>query len=171
MVAGAALSIPAFLLETDGSFYHHTFGFTCSYLAAGMILVASLYSPILGTALFRPVVFVGARSYSIYLWHVPTGVWLFPLLRQYTADAVPTALWYALYVGGPVLIGTAFAWVIEYPVLKLRDRFFPSRSNPLLAEPASGATPSPVGMAPRADAVLGDAGAPCRPCAVSEPSN
>jgi peptidoglycan/LPS O-acetylase OafA/YrhL len=132
LFTGIGLFAPAFLFELNESFYHHTLGLTCSYLGAGAILSASLpYSMSAGT-LSRAMTFVGARSYSIYLWHVPVSQWLVPWARHWAGSTVQSSwLWIGIYVLGAVAVGTAFAWIVEYPVLRLRDRLFPSRGGPL----------------------------------------
>jgi peptidoglycan/LPS O-acetylase OafA/YrhL len=75
---------------------------------------------------------VGEYSYSIYLWHWPvmiiTGSALRHLLGRETA---PPTLCYAVYAVGSVVIGVTMAKLVEVPVLRLRDRWFPSRSGSL----------------------------------------
>jgi hypothetical protein len=38
-------------------------------------------------------------------------------------------LYAALYLVGAVVVGVGMSQIVEMPVLKLRDRFFPSRSQ------------------------------------------
>src|SRR5438270_5698805 len=67
-VASIALLLPPFLLEigpTDR--YLHTFGLTAHALGSGALLLLALYFE----CNWRPLAFIGAYSYSIYLWHMP----------------------------------------------------------------------------------------------------
>ena len=64
---------------------------------------------------------VGRYSYSIYLWHMPVAIlWhLRPVSVLGLVGDVATT----------VVVGTGMALVVETPVLRLRDRFFPARSQ------------------------------------------
>jgi len=44
-----------------------------------------------------------------------------------------------LYIVGSLLVGLTMASVIETPMLRVRDRLFPSRSRPLTLEPSGSA--------------------------------
>jgi peptidoglycan/LPS O-acetylase OafA/YrhL len=109
--------------------YHHTVGFTLGYLGAGMILSGTLQTAFFASSLFRPVAFIGARSYSIYLWHVPMEKWVLPVLKHW-GGAEDSAVWGVVYVVGSFAFGIAFAWLVESPVLRIREQLFPSRSSP-----------------------------------------
>jgi peptidoglycan/LPS O-acetylase OafA/YrhL len=64
---------------------------------------------------------VGRYSYSIYLWHMPVVMlWhLRPVTVLGLFGDVATSL----------AVGTGMALVVETPVLRFRDRFFPARSS------------------------------------------
>ena len=40
-------------------------------------------------------------------------------------------LYACFYLGGAIVVGLAMAELIEFPVIRLRDKFFPSRTGPL----------------------------------------
>jgi len=148
LLLGIGLLTPDFILDLRESGYLLTFGFTCNYLGAGMILSGSLAYPMSGGVLLRVLGFVGARSYSIYLWHAAVERWLMAWLRSQGTGFLPAWLWVLLYVVGCIAAGTALAWIVEYPILRLRDRLFPSRISPLAVGPANTAaavnSPAPV---------------------------
>jgi len=70
---------------------------------------------------------IGAYSYSIYLWHLPVLDWI---LVPYVLPLTHGRAWpfIAVYVVSSCALGIAMSKLIEYPVLRLRDRWLPSRS-------------------------------------------
>ena len=88
------------------------------------------------TRLARGLAAIGAYSYSIYLWHLPVRFWLVAELEQHTG--IQNWVFYALvYYGGSIAVGIAFAKLIEYPVLRFRDRVLPTAARAV--EPTSTA--------------------------------
>lgn len=75
---------------------------------------------------------VGLHSYSIYLWHVTVmGIVSGKLLLHLQLDTSQTAPWFlhrTLLCISIVLIGWALARLVEWPALRIRDRWFPSQS-------------------------------------------
>ncbi len=66
---------------------------------------------------------IGKYSYSIYLWNLPTHFWL----TKFTNLAAENWFLYILiYWTGTFVLGIGTAKLIEYPVLCLRDKLFPS---------------------------------------------
>ena len=135
-VCSAALILPVFLLSRDSRLFS-TVGFTCLYLGFGGILLLSLYHPAIlrgaigraakgiGTALAA----VGMYSYSIYLWHAPGGAWFPGLLKRILHMSFSPNERFAVYMIGSLAIGIAMSKIVEYPILRLRDRIFPPREG------------------------------------------
>ena len=110
-----------------------TIGYTFIYLGFGGVLLLSLYvhgilprgigwvAEKIGSAF----AFCGVYSYSIYLWHGPMGAWFPGLMRR--AVHFPTSKFgnFAAYFMASFVIGITMSRLIEYPILHLRDRFFP----------------------------------------------
>jgi len=119
----------------------YTFGFTLSYLAFGILLLAVYYdipSSFQNRALdlfTRAVAWIGFYSYSIYLWHEQLYFvfWRNAILKA-IADVVGVApafhILSILLLIAAVLWGALMGRLIETPALRLRDRWFPSRAKP-----------------------------------------
>jgi len=135
----AALA-PAVVFPVSSAFMS-TIGFTLLYLGFGGVLLLALYrsdsnvaSPLRrlfgagGSLLAR----IGTYSYSIYLWHlVVASLGLALIRRTYTMVAgreqLHPLLQFAAYVVASVATGIIAAKLVEIPVLKLRDHYFPGR--------------------------------------------
>ncbi len=121
------------------------FGLTFLYLGFGGLIILSLHvRDVLPPPLARPLelagtflAFIGTYSYSIYLWHIPFQAFAAGAIRRALHIEFSRAanLWF--YFVGSVIFGILMARLIEFPVLKLRDKLFPS---PQLANPAVSAT-------------------------------
>lgn len=110
-----------------------TGGFTVLTLAYGIILGVTVSSggksnstqSIPGKVLQT----IGIYSYSIYLWHIPVKD-LLPQLHAGVFGSDPSAnLALIYYLVGSLVLGILFSMIIEYPILKWRNRRFPSKSD------------------------------------------
>jgi peptidoglycan/LPS O-acetylase OafA/YrhL len=75
---------------------------------------------------FRPLERVGVYSYSIYLWHFFVWIWMKPFK--------PTILTFAINLAASIAYGVCAAEIIEFPMLRLRDKLFPA-SRPIPSSP------------------------------------
>jgi peptidoglycan/LPS O-acetylase OafA/YrhL len=139
---GVGLLFAFALVGAPSNFYVHTFGFTQHYLGAAALLVGTLMCQIPKNRLTITLAALGSYSYSIYLWHMAIFYWATPHLRD---AGVSWQVRTAIYMAGAFVIGIAMAKLLELPVLRFRDRMFPSRggnailSAPQVAEPATTA--------------------------------
>ncbi len=120
---GVILLVPAFLFSRESYPFIPTLGFTCFYLAGGMILIACLESQGRDHWFAGLLAAIGRYSYSIYLWHTAVE-------RVAKRLFSPSHQWemYALtYLAGALLVGILTSKLIEYPMLKVRNRLYPSR--------------------------------------------
>lgn len=123
VLAGVLCFVPAFVFELNETFWLETFGLTMLYLGGGFLLTALLKSDFGSSKFLRRAAEVGKYSYSIYLWNLPTHVWL----TKFTNLAAENwFLYWFLYLAGTFLFGIGTARLVEYPVLRLRDKLFPS---------------------------------------------
>lgn len=129
MGAGALLLLPPFFLEVETSPFLYTVGFTLLYLGSGMLLVGVLLARAPRSRLVLWLAAIGTYSYSIYLWHMPMIQWLIPLLERTLGAELGFGVRVGLYVAGSIALGVVMARLIEVPTLRLRDRWFPPRSD------------------------------------------
>jgi peptidoglycan/LPS O-acetylase OafA/YrhL len=128
---GMCFLAPAFLFNLEESFVH-TAGLTLFYLGSGLLLLSMIMGPVVENAFTASVSYVGRHSYSIYLWHILAIEWVagaLEPLRQ--TDPLPILA----VVAGCWAVGIVTAKLIEFPVLKLRDRFFPDAPAPAPVPP------------------------------------
>lgn len=123
-LVGAALLSLAFLYPLERTTWIRVVGFTLFYVGSGALLLGALSLTVPRTRLTRSAAAIGTYSYSIYLWHMPVLRWI---VRQPTSQLpLDWMIYAALYLGAAVLIGIVAATVVEYPVLRVRDRWYPS---------------------------------------------
>lgn len=131
-VLGMIPLVLPYLFEVETTPFLYTWGLTLLYLGSGAILVAALGFRSPTSAPARAVEFMGSHSYSVYLWHMPVAAWGAAVLER----IFPNYNWFlyaAMYLLGSIVFGVVMASIIESPVLRLRDRLFPSRGNAMSA--------------------------------------
>jgi peptidoglycan/LPS O-acetylase OafA/YrhL len=120
---------------------------TFAYVAFAFIVAWSVNRPPSRNLFSRTLARIGYYSYSIYLWHVVAMLGL---------EWMP-ASWFRfpLYFLAAIALGVLMAKLIEIPVLRLRDRVFPSTAH------ARSIAPSQLEDRPVAVRVVTGEGAPC----------
>ncbi len=113
------------------SFGIHTIGFTINYLGAAALFVGVMLCRIPDNGLTRAMAYLGSHSYSIYLWHMALMYWAMPSLKA----SLPWEARTLIYLSGAFAIGIGMAHLIEAPVLRVRDRWYPSRTAPAHSAP------------------------------------
>jgi peptidoglycan/LPS O-acetylase OafA/YrhL len=126
---GVALFIPIFLWPIETTPWIYVVGFMMCYLGSGMVLLALVDYEMKPTRLSQLASYLGTRSYSIYLWHMPVEVAAKAVQRRLGSEDGHWLLYVTLYLVGAIVVGLLMAYLIEFPVLKLRDRLVPSRGR------------------------------------------
>ena len=125
-------------LWCDGSnFFTFTFLLSLNYLGYGLLLIASLELQIplrnryILTAVLWPFIYIGRHSYPIYVFHILVASCLqkFGLLQGWSG--------LLLYFTSTFSIGIVISKLIEFPVLRVRDRIFPPRVQDPVPAPLS----------------------------------
>jgi peptidoglycan/LPS O-acetylase OafA/YrhL len=152
LVIGLALVLPMGFDDVVDHRWVWTIGFTMLYLGYGCILIACLYSPpgdwfgnLLASRPAAVLAWIGVFSYSIYLWQFdisynPVTWYVMPHLPHH-----PVTLYWmmsmGIYLTLAILGGAMLSRIVEFPVLKLRDRLFPARADAIPVAPATEARP------------------------------
>lgn len=108
------------------SFFTQTFGFTLLALAGAALILGVLLNKNALSA-WQPLAFTGFYSYAIYLVHIPVKLIFAYFGIEESGDATNT-LYFACYVACSVAGGIVVSELVEQPVLRLRDRLFPSKA-------------------------------------------
>jgi peptidoglycan/LPS O-acetylase OafA/YrhL len=135
---GAIGFAPFFLFRLDTSFLVHSVGYTVLYVSSGLLLMAAMGSE--SRDMERPgypvrfLSWIGYHSYSIYLWHMLVQQIMLPISLRMMGITPSAEVVVAIYVFEAIAFGIVAARVIEVPVLRLRDRLWPSRSKDVTAD-------------------------------------
>ena len=121
-----------------------TAGLTSVCLGFGILLMLSLrIRGVLPTLLAKPcavlgsgMATIGKYPYPIYLWHEPFRVVGFALLRKLFGFSPGPWPHFLIYLSATILVGVVFSRLMEYPILKLRDRLLPAVPKAIPAKPA-----------------------------------
>jgi peptidoglycan/LPS O-acetylase OafA/YrhL len=133
LILAAACLFPCLIVPV-GTVFMLTLGLTLLYLGFGIVLMICLntYGVLpawLGvpmSAIGTAFAFIGVYSYSIYLWHEEIIAGTPVLLWQIFHIKMGWFTEFVVCFTGSVAFGTLMSRVIEYPVLRLRDRMFPA---------------------------------------------
>jgi peptidoglycan/LPS O-acetylase OafA/YrhL len=131
---GVLLLSPAFIFPLQSPFIY-TWGLTLFYIGSGCLLVASVATNVPKNKFTASAAYIGSHSYSIYLWHLAVAFWIIPRVASCIGGHWSWPLYAASYFVLSLGVGVAMALLIEFPTLKMRDRFFPSLARPLSVAP------------------------------------
>jgi peptidoglycan/LPS O-acetylase OafA/YrhL len=129
IVAGAMLLIPAFVWPQESPIIY-LIGLTLFLTAGGLLTTGLVLCEFPKRGILAAIAGLGAYSYSIYLWHIPMRDWIIPAVDHLWGEKLNYAARSAIYVIGSLLLGVIMAKLIELPLLRLRDRWFPT-SGPI----------------------------------------
>jgi peptidoglycan/LPS O-acetylase OafA/YrhL len=129
IAGGTALLAPAFMFPLETTPLVYTAGFTLFGVAGAMLVAGTVLCASPRDGIIAPLAALGAHSYSIYLWHLPVMLWVIPLAEQAVGIRLALGFRAVLSVFASLAFGTVMSKVVEGPALRLRDRWFPSRSS------------------------------------------
>ena len=128
LISGFILILPAFIFKIEPNPWISVYGLILFYVGAGMILMGCISSTTLSKDHFAKLARLGTYSYSIYVWHMPVRGLILPQFHKLISSPLGGISWQLnllLYILGSVTFGVIMANIIEYPMLFVRDRYFP----------------------------------------------
>ena len=128
---GILCFVPPFAFAIESTPFLYTFGFGLLWIGGALLLVSVIPDEPKPSLPINALSFMGSRSYSIYLWHMPMAAWGIGTPMRFLFGGFNWYYYAASYLAGTILLGISMASIIEYPVLRVRDRLYPSRSRAL----------------------------------------
>ncbi len=128
--------------EPQGTF-DLTLGVLLRSWCMAALLVGALGTELRPGPVLRAIAFVGSHSYSVYLWHITTRHWWDELAERATGHVLTPWLRLAVFFAGSIGVGVLLSLLVEFPVIRIRDRVFPSRSGGALEAPEPRQEPGP----------------------------
>jgi peptidoglycan/LPS O-acetylase OafA/YrhL len=122
-----------------------TAGLTLLYLGFGCVLMLCLHvQDVLPKGLAKPFrqigtgcAYIGVYSYSIYLWHIAFLGWGPGFVRHVFHTQLNPVAGFAFYLVVSIAVGVLMSKLIEYPILRMRDRILPAIPTSPTAEAES----------------------------------
>jgi peptidoglycan/LPS O-acetylase OafA/YrhL len=127
-LGGLGLLLPAFSFSLENHQWISNIGLVLFYVGSGCLVLAAIRIETSTNPILLFLGALGSASYSIYLWHMPIHYWTAEKLQSFVGES-KFSLYLAAYVFIACLIGYFVSQLIEWPVLKLRDRLFPSATT------------------------------------------
>jgi peptidoglycan/LPS O-acetylase OafA/YrhL len=125
-------------------------GYTLNYLAVGslLLLIYQYRGKYTRSFAYKAVARIGVYSYGIYLWHLSIREPMANITSHFLASLRWGALLFGQYATA-IILGVVMTKLVEFPMLGVRDRFFPrgeAQFTPSDPE-ARAAVPAPQGSA------------------------
>ncbi len=128
--------LPLFIFGSETVFMR-TIGFTTTYLGFGIMLnlfvvsnkVSANLEKHIGAIIYNGIAKIGLYSYAIYLLHIQVLILLWKITGAVKIPYITGSTFFIAYVALSVLVGMFFTYIIENPMLKLRDKLFPANKK------------------------------------------
>ncbi len=128
LMLGCALLSPAYMFELESNKWVSVYGFILFYCGSAALLLGAMRLKSSTSKLINMLAMLGGASYSIYLWHSMVMTWGYKVIKNATG-VDNFYLYTVIAVFGSIGLGFVLYRISESPVVKLRDRLFPSLSK------------------------------------------
>jgi peptidoglycan/LPS O-acetylase OafA/YrhL len=161
-VLGAVLALPMMVLTPDRSPWTAGPGLVVMYLGFAFVVIGIIWLEegsarrLFASRALGALSAVGVFSYGIYLWHVDLAQTPMKKVGALLASRgwSDTTVWLLVtgaYLALAIAAGAALSRLIEFPMLALRDRWYPRADKtevaPAMPAPALRSPPIPVAAA------------------------
>jgi peptidoglycan/LPS O-acetylase OafA/YrhL len=126
ILGGILLLLPAFLFPLEQYKWISVVGVILFYLGSGFFLLGAIRLECSSNRLLLLLGALGSASYSIYLWHMPVNVWGTQWVQKavgFNSYLIP----FCTYIAGSFVFGFFMSKLVEWPILRIRDKIFPSK--------------------------------------------
>jgi peptidoglycan/LPS O-acetylase OafA/YrhL len=131
-----ACLLPLFFFGSE-TIFMRTIGFTMTYVGFGIMLnlfvvadkVSASMEKYVGSIVYNGIAKIGLYSYAIYLLHIQVLILLWKITGAFKIAYLTDTTFFIAYVCLSVFVGMFFTYLIENPMLKLREKFFPARKK------------------------------------------
>lgn len=127
LLGGGLLLVPAFVLPLETTPLVPTVGLTLFALGSALLVAGAVVGGEPRAGWVRVVARVGGYSYSIYLWHMMVVAGMPRLFGPHARLSLGYWEQLAVYLLGSLVLGVLMAHLVELPLLRVRDRWFPAR--------------------------------------------
>ena len=130
VISGFIFILPAFIFKIEANPWISVYGVILFYLGAGMIIIGCISSTTLSKDCFTKLAKLGTYSYSIYIWHMSVQESILPQFYKLIYPLFRSISWQVnlfFYISGSMIFGLIMANIIEYPMLLVRERWFPNK--------------------------------------------
>lgn len=140
-IIGALLIVPNFCFDRETNLWVTVVLLATNPIGFGLLIIISLNS--LKNVNKRSLLTVGKCSYTIYLWHLCVNSFCQSLYFKFIAatnnhpsvhqlQQLIYVFYLVLYIGASLSLGILLTRLIEIPVLKVRDKYFPAKSRNII---------------------------------------
>lgn len=127
---GILLFLPASFFAVNDNKWMTVVGEIGFYIGGGAFLLGAIRLRQTENRMLKLMAILGTASYSIYLWHWSVATWGYLVLQRVTG--VDHFVLYLLNATiGALIFGWVMNWLIERPVLMIREALFPSNISAL----------------------------------------
>lgn len=140
-----SLLVPVFVFP-GSSKWITTIGFSTTWMGYGALVILFIGLPTIKNSwgqvfnknkLAMAIAWVGFYSYAIYLFHFFIGLAVLSNFRSLIWSKPPVLVQFLVFLAADIIFGFLISYFFEQPILKWRNRVFPSNDTQRVQKPVS----------------------------------